>query len=155
MSDLEETLAFHIKVAGMPEPTREYAFWPGRKFRFDFCWPALMLAVECEGGTRQGGRHNRHEGFEADCVKYAEALILGWRVLRVTSDMVKDGRAITLIERLMQVSGVSGSPAPYQDRKNSASDTIRPKISDPSTSYRSRKSGVDSTSRPRRRVPRG
>ena len=54
-----------------------------------------------EGGTFSGGRHSRGRGFEADAEKYAEAAILGWRVLRVTTAMVNDGRALDLIERAM------------------------------------------------------
>lgn len=85
----------------MPEPVREYRFHPKRKWRFDFAWPARLVAVEVEGGTFSGGRHSRGKGFEADCEKYAEAAILGWRVLRVTTAMVNDGRALALIERAM------------------------------------------------------
>jgi superfamily II RNA helicase len=36
-----------------------------------------------------------------DCEKYAEALVLGWRVLRVTSTMVKKRTAINYIERMI------------------------------------------------------
>jgi very-short-patch-repair endonuclease len=85
----------------VPEPVREYRFHPKRKWRFDFAWPARLVAVEVEGGTFSGGRHSRGKGFEADCEKYAEAAILGWRVLRVTTAMVNDGRALDLIERAM------------------------------------------------------
>ena len=33
--------------------------------------------------------------------KYAEAVIAGWRVIRVTTGMVEDGRAVSLIERAL------------------------------------------------------
>ncbi len=76
-----------------PLPEREYRFEPSRRWRFDFAWPDMLIAVEVEGGTRHQGRHNRHEGFENDCEKYNHAaLVYGWYVLRFTSDMVKDGR---------------------------------------------------------------
>jgi len=60
------------------------------------------IAVEVEGGTFIAGRHSRGKGYEKDCEKYAEALIAGWRVLRVTSGMVEDGRAIDLLKRLFR-----------------------------------------------------
>jgi len=102
VSDAEDALATIIRWQAMvPEPVREYRFHPKRKWRFDFAWPARLVAVEVEGGTFSGGRHSRGRGFEADAEKYAEAAILGWRVLRVTTAMVNDGRALDLIERAM------------------------------------------------------
>jgi len=36
---------------GLPVPVHEYEFWPGRKWRFDYCWPEHELAVEQDGGA--------------------------------------------------------------------------------------------------------
>ena len=37
---------------GIPTPETEYAFAaPERKWRFDYSWPAQMIAVEREGGV--------------------------------------------------------------------------------------------------------
>lgn len=94
-----------LLAAGLPEPACEFRFHPTRKFRFDFCWPERMLALEVEGGTWSGGRHTRGAGYEADCVKYSEAALLGWRVLRVTTRMVRDGRALALAERALKGGG--------------------------------------------------
>jgi very-short-patch-repair endonuclease len=78
---------------------RELRFHPVRKWRFDLAHPGVQLAVEVEGGVWRGGRHTRGTGFSSDCEKYAEALILGWSVLRVTTDQVKSGQALQWIER--------------------------------------------------------
>jgi len=102
MSDLEQTLAVHLRAIGLPEPVREYRFAPPRRWRFDLAWPDLMLAVEVEGGTWVGGRHTRPRGFESDAEKYNAAVMAGWRVLRVTSKMVRTGEAAWMIERLMR-----------------------------------------------------
>jgi very-short-patch-repair endonuclease len=102
VSDLEETLAFQIKAAKFPEPRREGKFHPTRTWRFDFSWPNRMLAVEVEGGTWQKSRHTTGSGFEKDCEKYNEAVMLGWKVLRVTKTMVEDGRALAYIERALK-----------------------------------------------------
>jgi len=102
MSAIEESLAFQIKAMKLPEPVREYRFHPTRRWRFDFAWPDLMLAVETEGGTWTNGRHNRGKGFEADCEKYGEAMLLGWSVYRCTSGMVKSGVAVETIGKLME-----------------------------------------------------
>lgn len=107
-SRLELLFAQQVKDARLPEPDRDYRFHSTRKWAFDFAWPNEMepgvgfklIAVEVEGGTFIAGRHSRGKGYEEDCIKYAEALIMGWRVLRVTTDMVEDGRAIALLRRL-------------------------------------------------------
>lgn len=98
-------------IKTLPEPLLDYRFHPTRRWKLDFAWPEAIspwtphfikgkFAVEIEGGTWIAGRHIRPAAFEADCEKYAEALIMGWRVLRVTTHMVEDGRAIDLLWRL-------------------------------------------------------
>ena len=98
MSTLEDTLARQLRAAGLPTPEREVRFQPPRRWRLDFAWPAHSLAVEVDGGTWTGGRHTRGQGFENDCEKLNHALLNGWRVLRVTGAMVRDGRALATIE---------------------------------------------------------
>lgn len=100
-SDLEETLAMYMRAVGIPEPLREYRFDPKRRWRADFAWPELMLLVEVEGGQWTNGRHTRGAGFEADCEKYNEAALFGWRVLRVTSTHIKTGEALAWIVRAL------------------------------------------------------
>lgn len=78
-------------------PLREYHFHPTRKFRFDFAFIAEKIGVEIEGGTWMAGRHSRGKGFEDDCRKYAEATLLGWRVLRFSTGMVISGEAINYV----------------------------------------------------------
>jgi hypothetical protein len=98
----EETFALHCNAAGMC-PVREHVFAEGRKFSFDFAWPRFKLAVEIEGGTRFGmSRHSRGEGFERDCRKYNLAARLGWVVFRYTTQMVKEGIAITDVESYLK-----------------------------------------------------
>ena len=98
MSAIEETLALHIRASQLPPPEREHRFHPVRKWRFDFAWPDRKLAAECEGGIWTGGAHTRGKHFTSDCEKYNQAALIGWRVLRFTGDMVKDGRAIKTLE---------------------------------------------------------
>ena len=86
---------------GLPEPVRELVFAPPRRWRLDFAWPEAWVAVEVDGGTWSGGRHVRGAGIEADCEKVSEAAVLGWRVLRVTGDMVRSGRAVMLVGRAL------------------------------------------------------
>lgn len=103
-SQVEETFAWQIQVLDLPEPVREHRFHPTRRWRFDFAWPAYKIAVEIEGGTWSRGRHTRGDGFEKDCEKYAEALLLGWRVFRFTTGQVTGGYAASTIEQVFSLN---------------------------------------------------
>jgi hypothetical protein len=89
-------------AAGIEEPTPEYAFHPTRKWRADYAFAEMDVLLEIEGGAFVGGRHTYGAGFEKDCEKYAEALCLGWFVLRVTPRMVKDGRVFDWLLRIQK-----------------------------------------------------
>jgi len=111
MSAPEDLLAFQLKAVGIPfEREVEFAR-PERKFRADFLVSGndyhdtffdAPLIVEVEGGTYIAGRHTQGAAFEGDCVKQAEALIRGYRYLRVTPHMIEDGRALAYIEGLLR-----------------------------------------------------
>lgn len=107
----EELLAMHLKAVGLvngpkilAEFEREFRFDAKRKWRFDFCWPERKVAVEVDGGTFSGGRHSRGLGYEKDCEKINSAVLQGWRVLRMTSRMVRDGSALQLIEKALEAA---------------------------------------------------
>lgn len=98
-----ERLADAMRDEQLPEPVTEHRFAkPVRQFRFDFAWPDRRLAVEVDGGTWTGGRHTRGAGFESDCEKTNLAQLLGWRVLRFTTSMIRDGRAIATIREALE-----------------------------------------------------
>lgn len=102
-SKIEADLASQIVLAGLPEPRRECIFDTKRQWRMDFSWPAQKVSVECEGGLRVQGRHQRAEGFQEDCCKQNEAEIAGWLYLRVTAEHVATGQAIDWIRRALAV----------------------------------------------------
>lgn len=93
-----------IERAGLPAPVREHRFAPPRKWAFDYCWLAAMVALECEGATWIKGRHTTGKGFDGDCRKYGEATVRGWRVIRCTREMVEDGSMVELLRRLLSVT---------------------------------------------------
>jgi len=96
LSEGEETFALHCSIYKLT-PEREYQFCK-RKWLLDFAWPDKKLAVEVEGGTTFGkSRHSRGEGFEQDARKYNTAALLGWRILRFTTQMVVTGEAIDTV----------------------------------------------------------
>ena len=101
LSPSEELFAMQLKVYGIKNFIREHKFHPVRKWRFDFANLELMIAVEIEGGIFNNGRHSRGSGFTADCYKYAEATVLQWKILRFTSEMVKNGDAIKILSKII------------------------------------------------------
>lgn len=71
-----------MTAAGYPPPAEEHKFHETRRWKIDFAWPQLKLAVEIEGGIFVRGRHVSPSGFVADCEKYNTATLDGWSVLR-------------------------------------------------------------------------
>ena len=101
-SGYSQNLKFQCKAAGLPVPEVEVRFHPVRRWRLDLGWRDRMLAVEVDGGTWIGGRHNRGAGYEKDCEKLAEAVLAGWRVIRFTVAQVKSGYALGVLERALK-----------------------------------------------------
>lgn len=100
-SDGERSMLVLIGWTNLPAPIQEFRFAPPRRWRFDFAWPDRMVALEVEGGTWISGAHTRGGHFESDAEKYNEAALAGWRVLRVTTGMVDDGRALGFVQRAL------------------------------------------------------
>jgi len=65
--------------------TAEYLFDPERKWRFDFAWPTVMVAVEVQGF---GYGHQAQQGIAADNEKANRAVELGWKLFRYDSRLL-------------------------------------------------------------------
>jgi very-short-patch-repair endonuclease len=102
MSNPEDLLALHIQFSGLPSPAREFRFHPSRRWRFDFAWPHLKVAVEVDGGIYCCGRHVHGSGFERDAEKGNAAVLAGWRILHFTPRQVRSGIAVKKIEELIR-----------------------------------------------------
>jgi very-short-patch-repair endonuclease len=98
--DAVQLLTIDLYAEGY-EYVTEHRFAPPRKWRFDIAILDSRLAIEIDGGTWVGGRHTSGAGYEKDCEKLNAAVIEGWRVLRFTSGMVRDGRAMNAINKAM------------------------------------------------------
>ena len=97
----ERILASHLDALKIPYTT-EFRFHPERKWRSDFRIDGYPILVEVEGGAHSNGRHTRGSGYTADCEKYSQASILGWRVIRGTTEQVKKGLVLKWIEMAMK-----------------------------------------------------
>ena len=69
---------------------KEYQFHDTRKWRFDWAFPAIKVAVEYEGIYSAKSRHTTRSGFLGDVEKYNAATVAGWKVIRVTADNYKE-----------------------------------------------------------------
>lgn len=80
---------------------QEFKFHPKRKWRADFHLVEKMILVEVEGGIWSGGRHTRGKGYLGDMEKYNAATVMGYRVIRFSTEQVKSGLAIQQIETMV------------------------------------------------------
>lgn len=81
----------------------EHKFHHTRKWRLDYYIPELKIAIELHGGAYTQGRHTRGKGFTEDREKMNEAQLAGILVLEVTSEQVKNGLAISLVKRAIEL----------------------------------------------------
>lgn len=99
-SNLESKFLMIWETLGGPPPVEELKFCPTRRWRFDFAWPAVWVAVEIEGLCRGGqGRHQTPKGFHSDAEKYFAAAMAGWTVLRIPPKMI----STTWAERILRL----------------------------------------------------
>lgn len=96
-----DTLLVHLQMARLLPPETEYKFHPTRKWRFDYAYVDQKIAIEREGGIWTQGRHTRGAGYENDIRKYNEAVVLGWRLLRFSTEMIENGEAVETLKRLL------------------------------------------------------
>jgi len=102
--DSPDVFSGWIEVQGLLAPVPEYRFDPDRRWRFDYAWPAFMIALEVEGGIWTGGRHTRGTGFLKDIEKYNRAALLGWRVFRCTPDTLCTQETLKLLSPFLKLT---------------------------------------------------
>lgn len=86
----------------LPEPHTEVIFHPLRKWRFDFCWPHHMIALEVDGAAWTQGRHTRGKGFIDDQTKGNAAIVLGWRVLHCVPKDISTGKIFEILKQVLR-----------------------------------------------------
>ena len=79
-----DALVLLCQSEGWPVPRLEYRFHPTRKWRFDYAWLEIQLAIERQGGVWTRGKHARGAGMLKDHEKLNAAQMMGWRVLQCT-----------------------------------------------------------------------
>lgn len=105
--DWGQELINKATAVGLPAPAREYQFHAERKWRLDLAWKEKLVACEIEGGiwmqttTGRGKGHAHPKRFLEDVEKYNELALYGWTLIRVTPEMIKDGRALEWLDRAL------------------------------------------------------
>jgi len=96
----ESLLATQLKALKI-EFEREFKFHQKRKWKADFHLVGKRILVEVEGGIWSGGRHTRGKGYIGDMEKYNSATMLGYQVIRFSTEQVKSGLAVQQIEKMV------------------------------------------------------
>ncbi|MCK4077525.1 MULTISPECIES: DUF559 domain-containing protein [Acinetobacter] len=99
-NEFEAKLARELKTLKI-KFEQEFYFHPKRKWRADFHLIDKKILVEVEGGIWSGGRHTRGKGYLGDMEKYNAATMMGFQVIRFSTDQVKSGHAIQQIEKMV------------------------------------------------------
>ena len=99
-SEGEVILATSLRALKI-EFEQEFQFHPTRKWRADFHLKGKKVLVEGEGGIWSNGRHTRGKGYLRDLEKYNTATMMGYQVIRFSTEQVKSGKAIEQILKLI------------------------------------------------------
>lgn len=105
-SYLEKALLLIIKTEKLDiGMVREFRFHPIRKWRFDFAWPEQKIAVEVQGGIWLGksGAHTSGKGRTRDIEKSNMAAKMGWRMLQIAPEHIKNGDALMWIKGILEM----------------------------------------------------
>ncbi|MGE5619558.1 MAG: hypothetical protein ACM3US_09910 [Sphingomonadaceae bacterium] len=117
---LEANFDLLLEADCLPPAVHEYRFDPERDYRVDRAYVSIQVGFELEGGLfgtgprsncRACGRpliggHTSVSGILRDIEKHNRALELGWELYRISPDMIDDGRALLLVERVLARKGL-------------------------------------------------
>lgn len=98
----EAALIQQLRALKKIDFVQEFKFHTARKWRADFHIKNTKLLIEVEGGIWSGGRHTRGKGYIGDMEKYNAATMMGYQVLRFSTEQVTSGFAIKQIEGLVK-----------------------------------------------------
>jgi len=102
-SNLEMVLRWQFVTAGLTDGLKEeFRAIPGRRYRWDFAWPAEMLLLEVQGGVWTKGGHSTGTGITRDAEKANLATLAGFRCLAVTKDHINSGQALKWVQEALR-----------------------------------------------------
>lgn len=85
-TDVELLVLSLLREAGLPEPVVHHHVYDGQRFvaELDLAYPPEKVAIECDGDV-----HLLEEVHERDLPRQNDLVLLGWTVLRFTSEAVR------------------------------------------------------------------
>lgn len=87
------------RSSGGPRLEREVRVCPERRWRADFAWRERKIFFEVDGGEFVFGRHSRRLGADAEKLNYAQ--LLGWRMLKFPTSLVREDYVRRVCGRLL------------------------------------------------------
>lgn len=104
--DYKQAFLSQLQIAGVEVPVPEFAFAaPERRWRFDFAYLDLKIAIEYQGGVFFQGAHTGHtstKGITKDFEKFTEASLRGWMLILIDAGSVRSGKALEWVERAIK-----------------------------------------------------
>jgi len=94
-------------------PKTQYRFHPTRKYRFDFAWPTIKIAVEVQG---YGAGHTSLPGMTQDYNRHLDAMLLNWKIVFLTSVHLKSDNVDTSLKRIAKLMGIPSTPNPIRPK---------------------------------------
>jgi very-short-patch-repair endonuclease len=113
MNKAQRNLAFKVLLQELGtdhDVKTEHCFHETRKWRFDVALVDVKVALEIDGGGWGWGKGHKKQGCHArakqrlsDCEKDFYAMVLGWLVVRVDWEQVRDGIALYRVLSLAEM----------------------------------------------------
>lgn len=94
-----ETL--YRQLGGVGEWEHNYRFMPGRKLELDYAMPPLRIGVEVNGGQWVKSGHSSGRGLHRDADKQNLAIVAGWTIFWLTTDMLTKEAAPLHVGRIV------------------------------------------------------
>ena len=100
-TEVEDLLESQMQEAGLAGFVREYQAIEGRRFKWDFAFVEDRLLIEVQGAVWVKGGHSTGVGITRDCEKFSIASANKWFTIPVTTDHVKNGKALEWIKQFL------------------------------------------------------
>lgn len=92
----------------IPPAKTEVYFDDDRRFRFDFGWPQVKVAIEKQGGIwRRGGGAHTGRGHLRDMAKINLAQSQGWMVLQFTPEQMFTKDMLDVVREVLAKRGLT------------------------------------------------
>lgn len=115
MNPAEDLLAIHLDELRVEYET-QFRYALPRKHRADFALLDARVLIEVVGGVYDQRAHGSVTGVLKDIERLNLATINGWRMLRVTPQMVEDETAKALVLRVTTPAPKRLQPRPYDQQ---------------------------------------